>query len=311
MRFPIALSLALLLPLTADAAVVIMKDGSRLRGDVLGGDSTGINLRLPDGNTMHVLNERIERIETEPQPAAPQAPAQAYPEGAAPPPPPYSRGGWRRVAVQERPFGKGSQELTGVLGIAIPVSDIDFNGIGGSSVSNGTVGPLVGIQYIYQLSDQFGLGPEFDYFHRAGHHSNDLVPLAESEVSGDSFLLMAVARWLFTTTGYARPYVSAGIGAHHSTTFVDAFPQAGFVWSDTGTNETRRLVDGGVWSAAASLRFGVDLISHDTVTAFEVGWSRLGSGTYPATAAGRFLGLNDVERHIDAVMVNFRLGGRF
>jgi opacity protein-like surface antigen len=311
MRLPIALSLAMLLSIAADASIVVLKDGSRLQGDVVGGDSTGINLRTPDGKTMHVLNEQIERIEAEQQPGQ-QAPpqAQAYPEGGAPPPPPFRRG-WRRVSVQEKPFGKGSQELTGILGLAIPVSNIDFSGIGGTSVSNGTVGPLIGIQYIYQLSDQFGIGPEFDYFHRSGHHSNDLVPFAESEVSGDSFLLMAVARWLFTSTGYARPYISAGIGAHHSTTFVDAFPQPGFVWADTGTNETRRLIDGGVWSAVGSLRVGVNLISHDTVSAFEVGWSRLGSGTYPATPAGQFLGLTDVDRHIDAIMVNFRVGGRF
>ncbi|MDD5657995.1 MAG: hypothetical protein PHF00_12160 [Elusimicrobia bacterium] len=283
----------------ARAEVVRLKDGTRLSGTIRSAAPDHIELETPNG-TMRVRRDRIAGIDFGAAPAA-----------AVPPSAPPAAEPWRAYREPwEKPVGAGSSFLSLGLGMDIPISRVDLSGAaGGGKTANGDVGPLVAIQYLYQLDRRVGLGAEFDYLNRSRTESFSAVSDAITNVSGDSVLFLGVGRVLLRDEGNARPYLLAALGAHRTALTVDATPQFGFSWADTGTDETRRFADDDAWGLASSLRLGVDFFAASpAILGVELGWTRIDTATYGATSAGRAQGLDRVRTAIHLITLAGRLG---
>lgn len=289
-----ALALALLAS-AADASVILLKDGSRVEGTIVSATAREIVVYTENG-TVRLDSDRIQSIDY--AGAAPPAPASEEPRRAEP--------------SDEDLFGPRSQSLSFDFGLAAPLNDVDFSAAGGGRASNGDLGALFGFQYLKNVSARTALGAEFQYANRTWTDSPGLLPNADSRVSGDSLMFLAELKYSLTERGSARPYVLLGAGAHRTSLTVDAQPVPGFVWSDTNSDEARRLVDGSAWGAAFAARVGVDVaVSDPMVLAFEAGWMGTTRSRYGATPAGKALGLSNVSAPLHLFTLAVRWGWRF
>ncbi|HXT00504.1 MAG TPA: hypothetical protein VN915_07500 [Elusimicrobiota bacterium] len=281
----------------AGAAVVTLKDGSRLRGTVTGQAADGIELKTPDG-TLHISQSRILTIDYSDE--APAAPPTAPP--TAPP------GVEQKSAVS--PEGKHFVSLG--IGFDVPANGVDFRSLpGGGEASNGDLGVQFSAQYLYYLTPRLGAGMDFDYFDRAYTDSPGLFPNANSSVAGYTTLFLGIVRYTLVDDGWIRPFVLAGAGGARNSTTVDV---RAFNWSDTNTHEVRRLVDDTVWAPAASARVGFDFYVAPVepgVITFEAGWTGLASERYGATPQGRAQGISGVSGPLNYVTFTARYGWRF
>ncbi len=282
----------------AGAAVVTLKDGSILRGKVLGQTPDGLELATPDG-TLHVGLDRVLRVDYGAPPPSPLVPL----PGVETPPPPKA---------PPLPLSERRQWLSLGFGLLEPVSRIDFHSIGGGSADNGDVGAQLAAQYLYFLTPRLGAGLDVDYFDRTGTLSERLFPAASASVSGDTWMMLGIVRYSFSDRGSARPFVLVGAGGARNTETVDVRPSGN--WADTGTHETRRLIDDGAWTPAASARLGVDLdidaFDPGTLT-LEAGWTGLASARYGATPQGQALRLSGISAPASILSFTARYGWRF
>jgi hypothetical protein len=200
------------------------------------------------------------------------------------------------ASAQDPSFDAGRQMLSIDFGLAAPLGGVSFSGTsGGGSANNGDMGSAFGVQYLYFSSPRVGWGAELHYYDRNTADSPSLLPSSDSHVFGDSLLVLGVMKLALTDRRTVRPYVLLGAGAHRSATAIDAHPSVGFVWSDTRTGETRRLVDDSAVGLAASVRLGLDFGFVDSsVFSLEAGWTGLASARYAATPAGQDLGITGV-----------------
>lgn len=198
------------------------------------------------------------------------------------------------------------------VGVNVPANGVDFHSIpGGGTASNGDAGVQFGAQYLYFVTPRLGAGLNLDYFYRTYTDSPGLFPAANSSVSGDTLLILGILRYTLIDDGWFKPFVLAGAGGARNSTTVDV---RAFKWADTGTNETRRLVDDTQWAPAATLRAGldfkVDTFAPGLVT-FEAGWTGLASERYRATAPGQAQGLSGVSGPLNIITFTARYGWRF
>ncbi len=298
-RVLLALVFAAVLAVPAGAAVVYLKGGGQLEGQILRRTPSYVEVRTA-GGPVRIPSAKIARIEyPSAAPAAPPGPAQ----------PPVAPPDLSAHAL--RPAGP-RQQFSIDFGLAAPVSRIDFSDIGGGTGNDGDVGPLIGFQYLYSLDPHWAAGIDFNYFHRATTDSYGLLPNSDSNVAGNDVVALALVKFDFLPQDRVQPYAAAGVGIARNSMTVDATPNPGFAWSDTGTDEPRRLVDGSAWAAAYSLRAGLDFLTYwSTVLSFELGWTHVASATYDATSSGRALGLGGVSAGVDAITVAGRWGWRF
>lgn len=193
------------------------------------------------------------------------------------------------------------------LGMAVPMSDVDLSGFGGGTATNGAAGPSFGVRYLRFPNSSAGVGVELAYHGRSGSDSADLGTVS-SRVSGDAVLLLGVVKLPLTNRGRVRPYLLGGGGVYRLTEQVDGKPDAGRVWSDTGTRETRRLIDDAAAGAAATARFGVDFGADPSGGfALELGWTGYTNARFDATAAGRSVGYGGTRAGLD----EFTFSGRY
>ena len=272
---------------TADAAVVALKDGSRLRGTVRGQAADGIELVTPDG-TLHISQARIASIDyADEMPAAPPSAA----PGAA---------------------EEGRHFVSLGVGFAVPANNIDFHSIpNGGQASNGDLGVQYGAQYVYYLTPRLGAGVNVDYFDRSDTISSGLFPNATASVGGETLLTLGILRYTLADDGWIKPFVLAGAGGARNSTTVDVRAAN---WADTNTHETRRLVDDTVWAPAATARVGIDLrpasIERGVVT-IEAGWTGVASERYGATPRGVAQGISGVSGPLNFITFTARYGWRF
>ncbi|MFI5349968.1 MAG: hypothetical protein ACHQ2Z_10525 [Elusimicrobiota bacterium] len=280
-----------LCPAGAAASVVTLKDGSVLRGTVVGQTADGLELSTPDG-TLHIGLDRLARIDyAEPPPLALPLGELAAPKAAAAAP----------ARPRSRLFAAG-------VGLIEPVSRIDFHPIGGGAADDGDLGVQLGAQYFCYLSPQIAAGLDVDYFDRTGTLSERLYPSAEASVSGETWMMLAAVRVTLADLNGARPFVLLGAGGGWNTTTIDVRPSA---WPDTGTHETRRLIDDSSLVPAASVRLGLDLdVVEPGTLIFETGWTGLASARYGATPQGQALGLSGVSGPLNILSFTVRYGWR-
>jgi len=295
---------------SAQAAVIYLKDGGQVRGTVVSATARDIQVHTAEG-IQDISTDRIARIDYADTAAPQETPA---PSSVAPPapvpimmaPPPY-----RRVLL-EPPAENLRQMFSLGFGLAAPLSRVDFSSTGGGSDSNGDAGVLLGAHYHYSLTPRLAVGASSEWFHRGAYGSRSLLPDSETDVSGNTVLLLGTLKLSLIDRGPVRPYVLGGLGGNRTSTAIDATPRRGFGWSDTGTSETRTLVDESHWGFASSLRFGVDFALYGpSFFTIEAGWTRLANASYSATAAGQDLGLNSVTGNQDILLVSARWGWRF
>ena len=287
------------------AAVVHLKGGGTLAGDVVSSSDRQVVIDTSQGR-VSVDASRIERIDF----------GASSPRAASPPAAPPARDE-KPARSQEELFGPRDQSLSLDLGLAAPLSDIDFSGtsfggVPGGQASNGDIGGRIGLQYLRFTSPRTGWGLEVAYAGRSATDSPDLMPKAFSHVSGGSLLLMGNLKYSLTPDGEVRPYALLGAGAHYTSTTVDSRPNPGFVWSDTLTDERRRLVDGSVWGPALSIRLGLDfLFARPSVFGLEAGWTGLLNSAYRPTAQGQAAGLTGSSPMLNLFTLSGRWGWSF
>lgn len=267
----------------AGAAIVRLKDGATIEGTVLSATAKELVIQTPAG-PRRVDAALVSTVEYEAAPLAERPRLTEAPPGSEP---------WRSDEKNSVSFA---------FGLAAPLDDVDFAAVGGGRANDGDLGPLLGVRYLRSFTSRFAAGADLDYLHRSATDSPSLLPLANASVFGDNLLLLAVARWRLIDHGVARPYVLGGAGASRSWTKIEAAPLPGFAWTDTNTDETRRLVDDEAWAFAAAARLGIDFnwdFADPAVFSVEAGWTALESRTYAATRAGRNLGLTSVSARLD------------
>jgi hypothetical protein len=115
----------------AKAATVHLKGGGALVGRVIRSDARQTVLETSQGR-VSIDASRIERIDDSTPPAA--APARAAPPATYAPE--------RR---QEELFGRRAHSLSLDLGLAAPLSSIDFGSIQGGRANNGDLGARIGL----------------------------------------------------------------------------------------------------------------------------------------------------------------------
>lgn len=306
MKIWLAMILLSALPAAAQSATLRLKDGGTLQGVIVSSSTTQITLRTAQGE-VQISTDRVLDIENGAAPVP--APALA----PAPETPAYRIVPYRRVRLWEQtPLKAGDQMVTFDLGLIAPTDDVSFSGIGGGSASNGDVGPLVGLQYFYFVTPRLALGPGFEYFHRSATASFGLLPNAFSNVYGDTLSLQVLARYFLTDKGRTRPYLLAGVGPALNSTTIDATPLPGYGWQDTGTGETRQLINDSAWVFSSTLRLGIDFhVFSPSVFGLEAGWNWLSEAGYAATAQGKALGLSQVSAPLSTFVFAARFGWRF
>ena len=296
MRTKILFAALLLAAGRAGAAVVTLKDGSSLRGRIVGQTADGLELATPDG-TLHVGLDRLLRVD--------------YGE---PPPPLDLPLGEISGAPPKGPAEAGPRRHMASLGVGLiePVSRIDFHSIRGGTADNGDLGIQIGGQYLCMLTPRLGAGLDADYFDRNGTVSERLLPGASASVGGDTWLMLGILRYSFMSRGRARPFLLLGAGGAWNSETVDARPSG--VWADTLTHETRRLVDDSAWTPAASVRVGVDIPVNPLqpgVVKLEAGWTGLAAARYGSTPQGQALGLSGISAPLSIVSFTARYGWQF
>jgi hypothetical protein len=274
----------------ARAATVYLKEGGRLEGTVVSSTEKAVELETSQGR-VSIAADRVLRVDDSPAASVVRS----------------------RPALAEKPlFDPPQQNLSFAFGLAAPLNDVDFSPIGGGTANNGDVGPAIGLQYLYLATPRTGWGLEFDYYGRGETDSPGLVPSANAHVFGDTLLILGVVKHSLIESGSVRPYLLLGAGAHRTSTTVDARPFDGFAWSDTGTDEPRRLIDASATGFAASARLGLDFGFADPgVFSLEAGWTMLASAEYGATPQGRALGLSGVRGPLNYFTFMGRWGWSF
>lgn len=299
------LALILGLAASADAAVIYLKDGATVTGTVVNATAHAIEISTPSGQTERIPVSRIARIDYQGT-AAPSAPA--APAAVPPPPPGY---GYRRRRAPTG-FEAGRQEVSLSVGLAAPLTDVDFSSIGGSQASNGATGPSLGGQYLYFPTERLGFGGEVSWLHRSATSTQSLVPDGDTNVWGNTVLLLAMLKYSLIGQGRVRPYISAGLGPDYTSTNVNATPDPGFSWSDTLTNETRTLYSDSTWGFASTVRLGLDFASYwPSFFSLEAGWTLVANPGATPTQDGQNLGLGPISGTIDFFTFQGRWGWRF
>ncbi len=291
------------LAMPASAAIVYLKDGSQATGTVVGATALDLTLLTSEG-TLKISAGRIERVDYAGQ-------SEPAPPPSIPPPPMPEEAPAQEPVATPPPADDHRQLVSAAFGYAAPLSNVN---IGGQTLHNGYVGGLASVQYLYFPTKRLGAGIDVTYSNRSSVYlKQNFLPNTVARVSGDTTLLMAVVRYELRDKGHVRPFVLAGAGGGYNTLQIDARPlDSSAGWSDTGTHEYRRVVSGGAWEPAATLRAGLDFVFfRRLLITGEIGWTGLAGARYAATSQGAALGLGDATGPVNAVVIATRCGWRF
>ena len=284
------------LALPARGAVVYLKDGSHVKGTVVAATALDLTLSIPEG-TLTISSDQIDRVDYSEASGTPPPPASEEPQAPPSEPAPEPRTEDYRQLVSP------------TFGFAGPLNNVNA---GGQSLQNGYAGGMTGVQYLYFLTKRLAAGVDLTYFNRAQTDGQAFLANTVARVSGDTTLMMAVLRYELKDAGHVRPFILAGAGGGYSTLAIDARPVFGAVWSDTGTAEYRRVVDGSAWRPGATLRAGLDFAYfRRMLITGEIGWTGLAGARYAATTQGQALGLGDATGPTNALVFAARWGWRF
>jgi len=160
--------------------------------------------------------------------------------------------------------------LTILGGGNFPASNID---VGGRSVPAGDPGLAGGAQIMFPVSESVSAG--FDYLYNDFGEKSDPaffqvtpgVPAAGIDYHLHSQVFLAGLR-LSPPIGEekARLFFFGGLGFHRTSATGDATLQPGYFWTDTGTSETRQIVNDSSVNFAAAAGLGIEREITDLVS---------------------------------------------
>ncbi len=161
----------------------------------------------------------------------------------------------------------GDQTVKVGVGAAVPLSHADLSAVQGpSDASSASTGLGLGGQYLYQLTPAFGFGGEFSYADY-GNQGTDLPTHYHITSSYKTWAMEAVARYVLMPDARVNPYFIAGLGLGSVSAKADTSPGAGYVWSNTGTTESRPDFDGSAMGPEFSVGLGADADLTDSLVA--------------------------------------------
>jgi opacity protein-like surface antigen len=152
---------------------------------------------------------------------------------------------------------------------------------------------VIGGQFLYYILDNPCLAVGVDVSHAGfdSHKSGQLLTNRNTQSSADSTVGVFVARLVYPK-GRIRPYIQGGLGVHHTSLTLEGTPINSPGWQDTGTMETRPLVDDGHVGPAIEGAIGVHVyVTERFFVGAEYKVLDLVGKDFTPTAAGRLEGL--------------------
>ncbi len=139
---------------------------------------------------------------------------------------------------------KGQHVLNLQLGDTATLSKgLDLTPWGGAGTERtATIGILLGLQYLYHVSDHVGLGLELSGGVSAMREH--AMPQGTVNTYSSYSSILPLARYVFRPEKKLYPYVFGGIGRNTYHATVDGALGNGFTWGDTGTSERRTVTVG-------------------------------------------------------------------
>ena len=71
---------------------------------------------------------------------------------------------------------------------------------------------------------------DLSFFNRSRTGSQSLLPNANSDVYGNTLLMMATLRYSLTDRGWARPFILGGVGTNRTSTILETTPNTLISW---------------------------------------------------------------------------------
>jgi opacity protein-like surface antigen len=189
------------------------------------------------------------------------------------------------------------QELSLEAGAAFPTGVNHFS-------DQEKIGLIGGVRYLRMITSKFGWGVQADYYHFAAK-THPLTDQYGAQLNARSWDNVATAeimgRYSILPDARVVPYLHSGVGVTYFHQISEGAPLGDARWSDTGTAETRHLLDTSSVGFSYSAGFGVETnLTNSLVLGLETAWRIFGvSQTSFGTSA------------INVPSVSLRLGWRF
>jgi hypothetical protein len=211
-------------------------------------------------------------------------------------------------------FQKGSQTLNFHIGGGSTQNEFEWSSSSpdGRDEEAADGGPAGGGQYVYYLHASPGIGIGFDISHTGlkDHSASQVFPNLDSNSNFKPTTFLAIGKLAYPR-GMFRPYLLGGIGLHSTDMLLELTPNNA-TWADTGTTETRRVIDGSGNGFAAALGVGLDWFPIETLFfGLELRTTYLGSSGYGVTSEGRRIGFTEAEGDLSFSNIFLRAGFKF
>jgi opacity protein-like surface antigen len=220
---------------------------------------------------------------------------------------------WRRMAEEtmKRPE-KAAPEPKGEISIDVGnlTSATQLQGLNGHDDLSAP-GIFYALRYLHDVAPHLAIGLQGEALMPGDRTSQVLLTNNNTNTHFEAFDAMGMARVQFGS-GRLRPYVMGGVGVYSAYLNIDSRPKPGYVWPDTGVNDTRTLVDSSSGGFIGAFQAGLDydLFSSVRLGAF-FSYRHLGTAAYGVTADANAQHINGVSGSYDAIMFGGSLAGRF
>lgn len=178
------------------------------------------------------------------------------------------------------PVRAADKSLELLVGPVIPLTKLDNSANGGGTDYIASTGFSIGGRFMNRVKPNFSLGGEIQSLMPGDQNSSSFIAHANTKSSFSSMLFLAEAK-LAGESGPIRPFAIAGLGFHSTHVTATTTLAPGFVWTDTGTRETRTVVDSTQTKFAGTVIGGAEIPIDDR---FSLGLSAafyyLAKGTY-------------------------------
>jgi opacity protein-like surface antigen len=174
-------------------------------------------------------------------------------------------------------------------------------------------GGMVGGQFLYYLGGNpcWALGVDVSHAGLDEHISDQLLTNRRTKSSMKATAGLLIARLAYPK-GRWRPYLQGGLGVHHTKLHLEGTPALGTIWGDTGTAETRTLLDDGRAGPALSGAIGLHVyLTERFFIGAEYRVLDLMRKDFSPTAAGLNEGLITTRGAVSETAVGFMLGFGF
>lgn len=167
-----------------------------------------------------------------------------------------------------------------LLGPAFSTSKISINAEDKAAAN----GLALGARFLGKAGKNLSAGLEVQSLSMGEATSNTMITNGVTTSKFSSLLFLVEAK-LAAEEGALRPFALMGFGFHSTSLKIASTPQAGFAWLNTGSRETRSVVDSRKTSAAATLQGGAEApIGERFVAGLSAAWYYLGSATYGSSS---------------------------